>query len=71
LFRNFAALLWRQCGCPRSATPQSSKPTKLRSYRIFVVLNSILDLSGRDIDDQLAELDRVARALETTSCHTG
>jgi hypothetical protein len=27
---------------------------------------SVLDLSCRDIDDQLAELDRVARAFETT-----
>jgi hypothetical protein len=33
--------------------------------RIEVILN----LAGRDIDDQLAELDRVARARETLGCH--
>jgi hypothetical protein len=36
-----------------------------------MILNSILDLTSRYIDDQLAKLNRVARALETTGCHAG
>jgi hypothetical protein len=33
------------------------------------IISSILDLSGGDIDNQLSEPDRVARAFETTGCH--
>jgi hypothetical protein len=38
---------------------------------VFAIILPILDLSGSDIDDQLAELDRIARSLQTTGCHAG
>jgi hypothetical protein len=41
------------------------------SSGVSLVIDFIDDLSRRDIDDQLPELDRVARALETTGCHVG
>ncbi len=45
--------------------------SQLDGGRMFSVLDVVLDLPGGDIDDQLPELDRVARTLETTGCHVG
>jgi hypothetical protein len=45
--------------------------SQLNSGRIPRILNSILDLSGRDIDDELCQLGGVAWARETLGCHDG
>jgi hypothetical protein len=58
----------------RCQTGSSSLPalaTKFGSVRIAIIFDSVLDLPGGDIDDQLTELNRVARALESTGCHVG
>ncbi len=41
----------------------------LYGFWIFPILDPILDLARRDIDDQLPELDRVARAFEALGRH--
>jgi hypothetical protein len=40
-------------------------------HGLFVsrIVNPILDLAGSDIDNQLSELDRVARAFEALLSH--
>jgi hypothetical protein len=38
------------------------------SSGVSLVIDFIDDLSRRDIDDQLPELDRVARALDALGC---
>jgi hypothetical protein len=42
-----------------------------RCGAFFFRWRAIIGLAGSDIDDQLTELARVARALETTGCHAG
>jgi hypothetical protein len=38
-------------------------------FGITRILNSILDLAGRNVNDQLGELQRVARAFEAAFGH--
>src|SRR5258708_22284937 len=49
-----------------NSTPQSALPAARTRLRFF---GPILDLAGGDIDDHLAELDRVARTFEALGCH--
>ena len=44
-------------------------PYYQRCGAFFFRWRAIIGLAGSDIDDQLTELARVARALETTGCH--
>jgi hypothetical protein len=50
---------------------QTAAPPQLDGSRIFINSDPILNLARSDIDDQLAELDGIARALETAGCHGG
>jgi hypothetical protein len=50
---------------------QTAAPPQLDGGRIFINSDPILNLPRSDIDDQFAELDRVAWTLETTGCHVG
>jgi hypothetical protein len=55
---------------PASSRVPLSNPRILRIRSVaFRILNPILDLPRRDIDDQLSELDRVASAFEAPGCH--
>ena len=59
---------------PESASPMQPGATiiEIRPFRggwVFVGLFLIAYLTSRDIDDQLAELDRVVRAFESLGCH--
>lgn len=47
----------------------AAQGTPLDGGRVFAIVNPIIDLPGRDIDDQLTKLDRVARAFEALGCH--
>jgi hypothetical protein len=47
---------------------QTAAPPQLDGGRIFINSDPILNLPGSDSDDKFAELDRVARELETTGC---
>jgi hypothetical protein len=51
------------------ATFQTATPPAFDGFGVFAVIFPILDLAGGDIDDQLAELHRVARAFEALGCH--
>ena len=62
---NSNALFCRQRGCSRFSAPLS----KRSCMSVAIVILPILDLAGCDIDDQLPELDRVARTFETLGCH--
>jgi len=64
------ALLRRHSLGTGLAALQAALTSGVDARRIFTVLDSILDLAGCDIDDQLAERDRVARAFEALGCHT-
>jgi hypothetical protein len=55
--------------CSRNATLDATLAASRHSLGIASVVFSILDLAGGDIDDQLAELYRVARAFEALGCH--
>jgi hypothetical protein len=57
--------------CAGWAALDSTLPSTLNRRLVFIVYLLILDLTGGDIDDQLPELDRVARAFETLRCHAG
>src|SRR5205085_2181690 len=63
LLGDFCALLWGQGFGPRLTALLSERYGVL----IAAIVLSILDLAGGDIDDQLAELHRVAGAFEATS----
>jgi hypothetical protein len=52
---------------PRPSAFQAASTLQRDSSAISLILNLILDLAGGDIDDQLAKLDRVARAFEALS----
>jgi hypothetical protein len=54
---------------PRNAPLHATSAASLYGSGIFPVLHRIFDLAGCDIDDELSQLDRVARTLETTGCH--
>lgn len=62
-------LLTENSGTCRAAFASSELATFDGSW-VTIILNSVFDLPCSDIDDQLAELDRVARALEALRCHT-
>jgi hypothetical protein len=53
--------------CAGCAALDATLPAPLYGGIVFAIILPILDLPGSDIDDQLAELDRVARALEATT----
>jgi len=55
-------------GGPAFLTTQA---TASDSRDILAIIDFVLDLTGSDIDDEVPELHRVARALETTGCHAG
>jgi hypothetical protein len=57
--------------CASSAALDATLPAPLYSGGAFAIILPILDLPRGNIDDQLAELDRVARAFETAGCHVG
>jgi hypothetical protein len=57
--------LFRRKGLSASFPPFSASADAFGGGVIF----RFLDLPGGDIDNQLSELDRVARALETLRCH--
>jgi hypothetical protein len=58
----FATFFTRQSGGSGLAALQTAAPSEFYGCRIFAIILTVLDLTGGDIDDQLAELDRVARA---------
>jgi hypothetical protein len=53
------------------AALSASKPTTFDGGLTPHIINAILDLARRDIDDQLRELGGVARTRETLGCHAG
>jgi hypothetical protein len=55
--------------CSGSTTLDAAFPSSRYGFGITVIFNLIFDLAGGDIDDQLAELDRVAGSLETLGRH--
>ena len=61
LLCNLAAALRRELGRTRVA----ALLREIRAGAFFLGRGAIFNLARRDIDDQLAELDRGARAFET------
>jgi hypothetical protein len=67
--RNFLTAGIRCFARPCDPALYAAFATPLNGSGVFPILYAILNLAGRDIDDELPELDWVARALETTGCH--
>jgi hypothetical protein len=62
---DFGSLFWSKRRGARWSTFFAGSAGALRSLRLFL----FFDLTGSDINDQLAELYRVARAFETFGRH--
>lgn len=67
LLRDFPASLRRQFGGPRPA----ALFREFNGACLLLIGLMIFHLARRDIHDQLAKLDRVARTLETLRTHAG
>ncbi len=65
------AALGGQYGCSCHAPTQATQSPTLGRRRILPVLHGIRHLPGRDIDHELAELDRVTGAAAALDCHDG
>jgi hypothetical protein len=63
------AALFVQDLCPGSSAFLTAAPAALDSGRIFPILDPILNLARRDIDDELRQLSGITRARETLGCH--
>jgi hypothetical protein len=59
--RSFLTFFIREPGGQSPAAVYAAPSAKLDGCGISPVIGPILNLTGRDIDDQLTELDRVAR----------
>jgi hypothetical protein len=55
--------------CAGRAALDATLSSPLDSLLVSVIYLPILNLAGREIDDQLPELDRVAWAFEASRCH--
>lgn len=44
-------------------------PAQFGGCGILAVVDSVIDLAGCDVDNEFAELERIARALESLLCH--
>jgi hypothetical protein len=64
-----SARFWQKFFGSDLAALQTPASAQLNRGRVSGILDSILDLAGGDIDDQLAELDRVAGAFEALGSH--
>jgi hypothetical protein len=65
----FASLRIRHFFRTRFTALETAAPPKLDGGSVLSIVLAIVDLARRDIDDELAELDRVAWSRETFGRH--